>query len=59
MTTNKSFGHSHAPQETVTNCGYVVLQVNVSAVVLVANKYIALNDKCNTTGHYPVRVHKH
>jgi len=29
MTTNKSVGRSHAPQETATDCFYVGLQVNV------------------------------
>jgi len=29
---NKAFGHSHASQETATNCGYVGLQVQAHCV---------------------------
>jgi len=38
MTTNKSVGHSNAPQETATDCGYVGLQAFMSTVELFANK---------------------
>jgi len=41
MTTNKSVGRSHVPQETATGCDYVGLQAIVSTVGLFANKYIA------------------
>jgi len=58
MATNKSVGHSHAPQETATNCSYVGLQAIVSTVGLFANKYIALNHEWNITGNYTVISHK-
>jgi len=58
MTTNKSIGHSNAPQETATECGYVGLQAIASTVELFANKYIALNHEWNITGNYAVRMRK-
>jgi len=57
MTTNQSVGRSNAPQETATYFGYVGLQAIVSAVGLLANKYIALNHEWNITGNYAVKMH--
>jgi len=58
MMTNKSVRRSNAPQETVTDCGYVGLQAIASTVELFANKYIALNNEWNITGNYAVKPHK-
>jgi len=58
MTKNSNVGHSHAPQETVTDYGYIRLHGIVSMVGLFANKYIALNHEWNITGNYAVRMHK-
>jgi len=58
LTANKSVGRSHAPQEIATNCREVGLQVIVSTVGLLANKYTALNHEWNITGNYAVRMHK-
>jgi len=59
MTTNKSVGCSHEPQETATDSGYVGLQANFSTVGLFANKYIALNHEWNITGNSAVKCTKH
>jgi len=58
VTANKSAVRSNAPQETMTDCGYVGLQAIMSTVGLFANKYIALNHEWNITEHYAVRMHK-
>jgi len=58
MTTNKSVGHSNAPQETASNCSYLGLQAIMLAVGLFANKYITLNHQWNIIGNYAVRMHK-
>jgi len=58
ITTNKSVGRSHAPQETATDWGYIGLQAILSTVGLFANKYIAVNHEWNITGNYAVRMHK-
>jgi len=58
MTTNKSVGRSNAPQETVTDSGYVGLQAIMSAAGMFANKYISVNHEWNILGNYAVRMHK-
>jgi len=58
LTTNKSVERSNAPQETATDGGYVGLQDIMSAVELLANRYIALNHEWNITGNYAIRMHK-
>jgi len=55
---NKGVEHSHAPQETGTDCGDVGLQAIVLTVRLNVNNYIALNHEWNIACNHAVRMHK-